>query len=293
MELRALRYFVTVAEELHFGRAAERLHVVQPAVSRQIARFERELGTTLLDRSPRHVRLTPAGERVLGAARDALAAADRVRAVAGQPGTTLRIGTAPGLAMRLERAIEVLARDRPGLETILLDLPPAARLDAVREGRLDVALVRGACAVAGLTVLTRWAEPLHAVIADNHPLAGRETVTLPELVGGPLRMLCDDADAALHGAILQTLREADVCPTPGRTLGSVQDLVVAVGAEPGAWTLLPAELVGTSGSRRIRSLPLVPPRTMEASVVASSNTPAACLPALAEAFADERRAAGK
>ena len=113
MELRALRYFVTVAEERHFGRAAERLHIVQPAVSQQIARLERELGTVLIDRSPRHVRLTAAGERVLDAARETLAAADRVRAAVGEPGATLRIGTAPALTARLERALAVLRADDP------------------------------------------------------------------------------------------------------------------------------------------------------------------------------------
>src|SRR4051794_772861 len=79
VELRQLRYFVTVAEEQGFGRAAERLHVVQPAVSQQIRRLERELGVALFERSTRHVRLSPAGERLLPEARTALAAADRVR----------------------------------------------------------------------------------------------------------------------------------------------------------------------------------------------------------------------
>ncbi|NBH04488.1 LysR family transcriptional regulator, partial [Amycolatopsis sp. SID8362] len=96
MELRALRYFVTVADELHFGRAADRLHIAQPAVSRQIARLERELGVRLFDRSPRRVRLTVEGLRVLDAAREALAAADRVRVAATPRAGVMRIGTGTG-----------------------------------------------------------------------------------------------------------------------------------------------------------------------------------------------------
>lgn len=82
MEIRQLAYFTAVAEELNFGRAAERLHIVQPAVSQQVRRLERELDVPLFDRSSRHVRLTPAGERLLPEARAVLAAADRVRQVA-------------------------------------------------------------------------------------------------------------------------------------------------------------------------------------------------------------------
>lgn len=82
VEMRQLRCFVTVAEELHFGRAAERLHLVQPAVSQQLRNLERELGARLFDRSSRHVRLTETGALLLPEARAALAAADRLRAVA-------------------------------------------------------------------------------------------------------------------------------------------------------------------------------------------------------------------
>ncbi|MDL5155285.1 LysR family transcriptional regulator [Actinomycetospora termitidis] len=291
MELRALRYFVTVAEELHFGRAAERLHIVQPAVSQQVARLERELGVPLLDRSSRHVHLTAAGERVLTAARTALAAAEQVRVAAGDPGATLRIGTAPALTDRLERAIEVLRRENPALETVLVDLPAGERLTAVRDGRLDVALMRGTRSVAGLTVVPVWREPLQAVVGADHALAGRFSVTLAELAAGPLLDLDGgSADPALREAAARALGEVGVCQPDRRTVGSVQDLVVAVGADPRAWSLLPAAVVAASGSRRVRGVPLDPPVEVIGSVVAPSTTPPECVQGLVATFSDAEAA---
>ncbi|MYU15087.1 LysR family transcriptional regulator, partial [Streptomyces sp. SID8361] len=165
MELRALHYFVTVAEELHFGRAAQRLRIVQPAVSQQISRLERELGVVLLERTSRRVRLTPAGERVLTAARETLAAAARVRVVAGEPAAALRIGVASCVTQRLDRALDRLRDSERPAEPELIDLPVTARLDAVRDGELDLALVRGAVTAAAVTVARAWSEPLHAVVA--------------------------------------------------------------------------------------------------------------------------------
>ncbi|MGW5723686.1 LysR family transcriptional regulator [Amycolatopsis sp. NPDC003865] len=285
MELRALRYFVTVAEELHFGRAAERLDIVQPAVSHQIARLERDLGTRLLDRSPRHVRLTPAGERVLAAARDTLAAAARVRVVAGEPAARVRIGVTPGVTARLERAAELLREGERPAEASLVDLPVPARLAAVRAGELDLALVRGPVDPTGLRVVRAWSEPLLAVVSDGHPLAERTGVTLDELESTPLRLPAHDEDPALHDAVISALRRAG--STAGaRSEGSILTILIEIGAGQNAWTLLPAEQLTGFAARRVRAVPLDPPLSVDGHIVASLKTPDVCVSSFVRAFAD-------
>ncbi|QWF82064.1 HTH-type transcriptional regulator BenM [Amycolatopsis sp. CA-230715] len=287
MELRALRYFVTVAEELHFGRAAERLNIVQPAVSQQIARLERELGVRLLDRSPRTVRLTDAGHRALEAARDALAAAERVRTVVADHRVgTVRIGTAAGLTSRLERGIDELRRCNPSFEPVLVDLPAAARLSALRRGELDLALARGTVSVPGLKALPTWSEPLHAVVSTRHPAADREIVTIDELARYPLRFPARECDPPLYDAIMTALREAGVRPKLGRRAGTPQDTVVEIGATPENWALLPADQIAAVGGTRVRSIPLDPPVAITGSVVTSEATPEACVAVVTAAFRD-------
>lgn len=285
MELRALRYFVTVAEELHFGRAAERLGIVQPAVSQQVARLERELGVRLLDRTPRRVRLTDAGRRVLAAARDALAAAEQVRAVAHRVPGTVRIGTAPGLTGRLERGIDALRAANPRLDVVLVDLPLPARLTAVRQGELDLALARGPVAAPGLRVLPAWSEPLHAVVSTRHRLADRAAVSPRELAGFTLRAPSRRADPPLHDAITSALRELGVHPPLGRPTGTVQDTVVEVGADPASWALLPADQLADAASTRVRVIPLDPPVLVAGNVITSDvDTPEHCTHTTVAAF---------
>lgn len=284
MELRALRYFVAVADELHFGRAAERLGIVQPAVSQQVARLERELGTRLIDRSTRHVRLTDAGRRVLDAARDALAATDRIHRVAGAPVTRLRIGSASGLTARLERGIAALRAEDPDIDLVLVDLPVAARIDAVRRGELDLALVRGVPAAPGLSLRPAWSEALHAVVSRRHHAAGRASVTIAEMAPTRLRVPSRDCDPPLHEAVTLAFREAGVDPSLGRPTGTVPDTVVEVGADPGSWALLPADQVAAAGSCTVASIPLSPPLAVCGTVVAPRDAPERCVDAIARAF---------
>jgi DNA-binding transcriptional LysR family regulator len=282
MELRHLRYFVTVAEELHFGRAAQRLRIVQPAVSQQIVRLERELGVRLLDRTSRRVRLTPAGERVLAAARETLAAAARVRVVAGEPAAVLRIGVASCVTGRLDRALSRLGDGERPAEPELVDLPVTARLDAVLGGELDLALVRGTVASTALTVVRAWSEPLHAVLGRAHPAAGKPAVGLADLARHGLRLPARDSDPPLHDAILAALPLAPVRPPAGDML----HVLFEVGRDPEAWTLLPAEQLAAARSERLLQLPLTPPVTVDGHVVTSRATPESCVASYVAAFAD-------
>ncbi len=289
MELRALRYFVTVADELHFGRAAERLHVAQPAVSQQIARLERELGVRLLDRSPRRVRLTAAGQRVLEAARGTLAAAGRVQAAAKPVMTTVRIGTAAGLTARLERGIDALRERAPEFDVVLVDLPLEARLNALRQGDLDLALTRGVRSVPGLAVLPAWTERLFAVVSRRHPAAGRPTAGLAELAGDALRVPSREHDPSLHDVLVDALRETGLCPKDGRPAGTLQDTLVEVGSDPRSWTVLPADQVAEIRSTRVRALPLEPAITIPGSVVVAPDQASSGAECAVAAFRDEAR----
>ncbi|MFD9701009.1 LysR family transcriptional regulator [Lentzea sp. NPDC059081] len=281
MELRTLQYFVTVAEELHFGNAAKRLRIVQSAVSQQIARFERELGVRLLDRTSRTVRLTPAGVRVLAAARDTLSAAARVRLVAGELDTSVRIGVAGCVTPRLDRALSRLLENQRAVEPELVDLPVLARVDAVRNGELDVALVRGAFASTTVTAAHAWSEPLHVVVSRKHPAAGDEVIGLADLDPAGLRLPARETDPPLFDAIVAALPAAPVRPPAGDFL----TVLFEVGGDPRGWTLLPAEQLG-SDSPRLRQLPLDPPLVIDGHVVTSLATPASCVASYVAAFAD-------
>lgn len=282
VELRALQYFVTVAEELHFGRAAERLRIVQPAVSQQITRLERELGVRLLERTSRRVRLTGAGERVLAAARETLAAAARVRVVAGESSAALRIGAMSCVTPRLDRALtRMRAGERPA-EPILVDLPVPARLDAVRDGELDLALVRGVVTAPGVTVVRAWSEPLHAVLSRDHRAAGKPAVSLLDLDPDGLRLPSAHNDPAMHAAILAVLPE----PPRRAPAGDLLNVLFEVSQDPEGWTLVPAEQLAGSRSDRVLPVPLDPPLTVDGQVVTSLATPQTCVASYAAAFAD-------
>ncbi len=241
MELRQLRYFVAVADAGTFVHAAERLHIGQPAVSQQVGRLERELGVRLFERTTRHVRLTPAGERLLPEARAVLAAADRMREVAAEaatdPGAVLRLGTSHGLGDRLYRVLDELVSAAPGLSVRLVRSRQEERLAAVRAGELDAAFVRVLDAAPGVELVPVWREPLVVALPERHPLAAHHTVRLDQLGELPVRLAPPANNPPFHRMITTALRDAGVDPPAGPPFTTLQDTLAEIGTGPPSWTV--------------------------------------------------------
>ncbi|MFF9301828.1 LysR substrate-binding domain-containing protein [Streptomyces sp. NPDC014764] len=184
MELRVLRYFVTVAEELHFGRAATRLHMSQPPLSRAIRQLESEVGALLFTRSSAGVALTSVGEVLLDEARALLDHADRVRvrvsAAAGTAALTIGIlgdGTDPGVT----RLAAAYRRSHPDVDIRVRDTDLTDPTCGLRAGLVDVALTRAPFDETALAVRTLRADPVGVVLRADDPLAQRDRLALDEL----------------------------------------------------------------------------------------------------------------
>jgi DNA-binding transcriptional LysR family regulator len=291
VELRQLRCFVAVAEELHFGRAADRLHVAQPAVSQQVGRLERQVGLRLFDRSSRRVRLTAAGERLLTEARATLAAADRVLAVAADlaaaPTGVLRVGVSHGLASRLE---SVLAGPRAAdpahrFDVEVAQVPVAEQPAALSRGELDLMVTRPVPTRDGLRIVTTWPEPVVAVLPAGHPLAGRPAVRLRDLADLPVRLPASGCDPAFRAFALAACHGDGFEPRLGRPSGDPAGTMVEIGVGDGppVWTLTYDEPQVRAFASSVSVLPLDPPLVALGAVVISSSRPAACTLGLRDA----------
>ncbi|WP_198675874.1 LysR family transcriptional regulator [Kribbella monticola] len=279
MEVRQLEYFVAVAEDLHFGRAADRLHIGQPAVSQQIARLERELGAQLFDRTTRRVQLTAAGRRLLPAAKEALTAIGRLRATVVEPvdelAGTLRIGTSEGLGDRLDQVLDSMANQAPRLQVRLVSLPSAGRLDALRRGQLDAAFVRPAPQVTDLSTVPVWTETLVAALPATHPAAARSVVKLGDLADVPLRMSPREANPGLHDLLERQLESMEVEPARGVPIISVYDALAEIGTGDAAWTVLYSAAAEQLRVRRIAFRKLDLPAVQTVVVTPPGPQPAA------------------
>jgi DNA-binding transcriptional LysR family regulator len=200
VQTRRLRYFIALAEELHFSRAAAHLHIAQQALSKQIRELEDAVGAQLLQRSTRRVELTPAGAAFLETARATLAAFDEgvetARRLARGEGGTLRIGYAVGAALELTRPIlEEFARRHPGVQVELREYSAHDRSAGLAPGSVDVAFLRPPISAPGVELTTLFVEPLFVGLPVGHPLAGRTRVSVHELVDEPIAV-GDGQDAA-------------------------------------------------------------------------------------------------
>jgi DNA-binding transcriptional LysR family regulator len=187
LQTRRLRYFVTLAEELHFSRAAARLHIAQQALSKQISELEQAVDAQLLRRSTRMVELTSAGAAFLDAARSTLAALDdgvaAARRLARGDAGLLRLGYVVGGALELTRPIlEEFARRHPQVELELREYGNDDRSAGLAAGLADVAFIRAPISATGIGLRTLFTEPLLAALPSEHALAGHERVSVRELV---------------------------------------------------------------------------------------------------------------
>lgn len=186
MELRTLRAFVVLAEEEHFHRAAERLHIAQPALSQTIKRLEKELHVQLFLRTTRSVRLTDPGRVLLAEARQILSAADRAHsavrhAASGELGG-VRIGFVASAALGLvPNILRTVQQQWPRLDLELVESTTGVQLTALRSGELDIGIVREAHPSPDLLVTHLLKERLVVALHDSHPLADRGHVQLSEL----------------------------------------------------------------------------------------------------------------
>ena len=244
MELRHLRYFVAVAEERHFGRAAERMNVAQPAVSEQIRRLEQELGVQLLTRSPRQVSVTDAGETLLEDARRLLELADDARATMrswrAASGPRLRLGYVPdSLLSTLPTALRNLRRSGAVGRVELREDDPRRLLADVRAGRLDAAVVPLPAPISGLQVRTIGFEKVAVAHADGSPEASRDLAGLQNVT---VRILTRALNPSFFDAITAGFRVAGVAPTVLEVdTRSIERLLLEVAADSGV-ALLPASV---------------------------------------------------
>jgi DNA-binding transcriptional LysR family regulator len=234
MELRQLRYFVTLAEELHFGRAAEREHIVQSALSQQVQRLERELGVRLLERSTHHVALTAAGVVFLVEARQILAhagrAAEAARSAAGAT-TPLRVGIIDSSYDSMPQILHEVQARFPGLVIHQIEAGVPEQCQRLADGRLDVGVGRAALAPPQIASLVFRHDPLGVLVPTGHPFADLDGVSVAALAREPL-LLAEEARAPeFNQFTVEMCRAAGFTPTvyPG-TVESIRAAASLVAA---------------------------------------------------------------
>ena len=261
--LRHLHYFVTVAEERHFGRAAERLHMAQPPLSQQIRRLEAEVGVQLFTRTTRRVDLTPAGAAYLERARAILAsvetAADEAHRVAAGVVGHLAIGCVGSATYSLLPALSRrLADELPGVDFSLRgEMLVAAQVEALRDGTIDIALLRPPIADGSLTVTPLREERLVVAVPTGHRLADRKQIRLADLADTDLIVHSAGGRSAMYDVVSRLFSDAGLTPHIRHEVGETSTLVTLVAGGLGvAIVPQPVSALALDG---VTYLPLVRP----------------------------------
>lgn len=246
MELRHLRYFVMLAEELHFGRAAERLHMAQPPLSQQIRQMEAELGFSLFHRTKRTVQLTEAGQafleesrRIIRQLEQAIQAGRQInRGEMGQ----LVIGFVSSAAYNvLPEILRTFRTSIPAVTLQLHELTTDQQLQWLREGQIDVGFVRPPVEEDKFSSEIVFEEALMVALPEAHPLALQANVQLRELAGEPFILFPRSQAPGLYDQIISLCQQANFSPTVAQEAIQMQTIVSLVAAEMGV-AIVPASL---------------------------------------------------
>ncbi|GAB3182621.1 LysR family transcriptional regulator [Nesterenkonia halophila] len=292
MELRQLHYFLAVADELHFGRAAARLHISQPPLTVHIRRLETELEVPLFDRSTRRVALTAEGaafreqvQRLLSGLDEAVTEVRDIRT--GHRGRA-RAGFVSSASYRLiPAAVRRVREAEPGITLDLMPLPSGEQIEELVEGRLDLGLLRDPQAQPGLMVEELLTEPLAAVLPSGHPLAERTVVRPADLAAEPLVLFPYRSMPGYVSTVQSLLQTATAAPQVVQRAVNQENILGLVAAGVGV-SVLPGSISAAHGPN-IATRPLdTGLRTQVAAVYPTSamNTAAA-------RFLDELRAAAR
>ncbi|QXI43635.1 LysR family transcriptional regulator [Pseudomonas wayambapalatensis] len=247
MELRHLRYFIAVAEELHFGRAAQQLGISQPPLSQQIQALEQELGARLFERTNRRVELSEAGRLFLEEARQVLAQVDKAadvarRAQLGELGE-MKIGftsSAP-FTSRISQAIHAFRQRFPAVHLHLTEMSSREVVDAVFDESIEVGLMRPLPVPEGLAVTELFREPLVVVLNASHPLAlgGEQGLYMRDLAHEPFVFFPRSYGSGLYAQLMDLARQAGFSPHFAQEAGEALTIIGLVSAGLGV-SVLPA-----------------------------------------------------
>jgi DNA-binding transcriptional LysR family regulator len=262
MELRHLRYVVTLAETLHFGRAAERLNLSQPPLSHQIRQLEEELRIKLFHRTKRQVQLTEAGRMFVQEARVILAQASHAANLAsrvnhGEVGQ-LTIGVAgPADAPIFVQILRAFARKHPKVRIVLRNLSTLDQTQAISEGRLHVGFVALPIDDAGLATETVMRRPIMIALPADHPLASRDRIPLKALAGEPQIMFARSNGPRFFDAVLAACREAGFSMNIAHEVDNLYTACALVAAGLGV-CLVPASVQDTHSTSSMVVRPVTP-----------------------------------
>lgn len=244
LETKQLRYFAAVAEELHFGRAATRLHIAQPALSRQIRKIEDHVGVRLFERTQRRVELTPAGKVLLTRAQHLIEGVTKAeqaarRADAGEIGTLVlgfihssTYGLLPGILQRFRHL-------RPDIQLDLREMSMAEQAHALARGSIDIGLTRPSMFSINVETLPIFKEGFLAAVPIHHPLASSASTPLSRLANEPFVLFPSRTSPLFNASIMRMCEKAGFVPQVAQTATQVHTVIGLVSANIGV-AIVPA-----------------------------------------------------